>query len=104
MNRFSRQTVASRDAIHQFLREVQDVLAAFPQRRNMNAIKVKTMIEILPELAAHNSSFEIAIGGSNDPHIYRNFPIATDAPDFLILNDREHFGLKWQGEAGQFVE
>src|SRR5688572_5851719 len=98
-NFFHCQPMALAQATRKKSGQLQDIAAAFPQRRDIDTIKVEPMQQVFPKPALRHGLLQIAIRRGDEPDIDRNHFIAAHAADFVVLNRAEHLGLQWQRKA-----
>src|ERR1022692_4347117 len=90
--------------VQQPLRERQNVLAAFAQRRHAKGNDVEAVIEILAKVMRGDIGVEVAIGRGDYSRIDVNRALAADALEVLILQEAQKLGLQGRRQVGNLVE
>jgi len=86
------------------LRQQRNVLATFPQRRDLKADHVEPMKEIFAETSFTNHRFQIAVRGSDDAHIHGNRLRPPDPLESLLLKHAQEFDLSVGRQVADFIE
>jgi hypothetical protein len=86
------------------LRQVDDVLAARPQRRHAELERVEAVVEVLAELALRDERHQAAVGGHDETDVHAARVLSADALDPVLLQGPEQLGLGLQREIGDFVQ
>src|SRR5690348_2685889 len=76
---------------HKVVHQQRNVLAPFPQRRNLNREDIEAVEKILTELLLPNHGSEIAVGRSNQPDVDLYRLRASEALEFLLLDRTQQF-------------
>jgi len=82
----------------------RDVLAAFPQGRELEAHHIEAMKEVFAELPLANHRFQIAVCRGDDAHIHRNRFRPADPLEGLLLENAQEFYLRVGRQVADFVE
>src|ERR1039457_2411816 len=90
--------------VQQPLRERQNILAAFAQRRHPKGDDVEAVIEILAKVMRRDFGLEVAIGRGDYSRIDVNRAFAADALKVLILQEAQKLGLQGRRQVGNLVE
>ena len=69
--------------------QAKRVSGPLPQGRNANLHDVKTIIQVLTELAGPGHRFEIPVRGGNHPDIHLAALGRADLPDLTLLQNPE---------------
>ena len=91
-------------AVDEEVDQRQNVFFAVAQRRNKNGNDRQPVIEILAELLFAHGFFQIAIGGCDHAHIHLHIANAANAPDHLVFQHAQQFGLQQRRKLANFVE
>src|SRR5579862_8341422 len=84
--------------------ERQNILAAFPQRRNAQRDDVEAVVEILAKMMRTDFGLEVAIGRGDYSRIDVDGAFAADPLEVLILQEAQKFGLESRRQVGDLVE
>jgi hypothetical protein len=68
-------------------RQLGDVLASLPQRRDRNGKDIQAIVQIAPEETLVHHGVEIRIGGSDDPNVRLDERLPADALKGTFLED-----------------
>src|SRR5215469_7287244 len=93
-----------REARDEMARELPDIFAALPQRRNVYRKHIEPVVQILPELPFARTLGKIAIGRGDDPHIDFDRAFRTDRVDIAMLQGSEQLYLHVEAQLADFVE
>jgi hypothetical protein len=91
-------------ALEAALREIEDVLAAGPQRRHLQLERVEAVVEVAAELPLGDERRQAAVGRSHDPDVDLLGLVAADALHGELLQRTQQLGLRRQGQVGDLVE
>jgi hypothetical protein len=81
-----------------------NVFSSFPQRRNLNRKDVETVKQIATKGTRSDGSFQIAIGGSDDPHVSSNTLIAAHTLKLSLLQNAQERNLSFGRQLAHFVQ
>jgi hypothetical protein len=81
-----------------------NVFSSFPQRRNLNRKDVETVKQIATKGTRSDGSFQIAIGGSDDPHVSSNTLIAGHTLKLSLLQNAQERNLSFGRQLAHFVK
>src|ERR1019366_10035519 len=90
--------------VQQPLRERQNILAPFAQRRHAKGDDVEAVIEILAKVMRGDFGLEVAIGRRDYSRIDVNRAFAADALEVLILQKAQKLGLQGRRQVCYLVE
>src|SRR5579885_103613 len=86
------------------INQQRDITFALTQWRQLDLDDVEAEKEILAEGAGANGGFQIAVGGSDRPHIDPHAISRAHRPDFALLKRAQQLGLHIHREIANFVE
>ena len=92
------------DAVVDRAGDLQVVLSAVTERRDLDAEDIQAVIEILAEFTRLHHLQQIAVGGADDPDVHRDDRVVPHPADLLFLQDPEQRGLKFQGQFADLVQ
>src|SRR5262252_4050453 len=81
-----------------------NVLPALSERRQRDWNHVEPVIEILPKESFLDRTFQVAVGGSNHPHIDGDLRDAAHAFEFPLLEESQELGLELARQIADLVE
>src|SRR5215470_4761016 len=84
--------------------ECLNVLPALSERRELDWDHVEPVIEILPERSFLDRTFQVAVGGSNHPHIDGDWRDTAHAFEFPLLEESQELGLELASKIADLVE
>src|SRR5271163_552238 len=90
--------------VQQPLRERQNILAAFAQRRHAQGDDVEAVVEILAKMVRGNFGLEVAIRRRDYSRVDVDRALAADPLEVLILQEAQKLGLEGGRQVGNFVE
>ena len=82
----------------------QYVLSPFPQRRDHKRYYSQPVIQILPEQAFFDQSFQIPVGRADKPDVNLVSPVTADRADFSVLNGVQQLHLQRHAQVANLVE
>ena len=85
-------------------RQQRNVVAPFPQRRNVNGKHVHPIVQVGAEFLIGDQLSQIAIGGGDHTHIDMKRFRAADALERSILQNAQELGLELQRQVADLVE
>ena len=74
------------------------------QRRHFQREYAQPVIQIFAESAFDDGPFQIAMGGSDDPHVTTQSACATDALIHTLLQNAQQLDLHWQAHVTDLVQ
>ena len=87
------------------LRQDRDVvLAALPQRRQIDRHHVEPIVQILAETARIDLVLQILVRRRHDARVHLARLAGADALELLLLQDAQHLDLEFRTHARDFVE
>src|SRR6185437_3177345 len=95
---------ARRMAIEETVNQHWNVRAALAKRRHIYRNYVQAEEEILAEAAGSIGNFKVTIRSSNHAHFNGNILIATNRPNFLLLEHAQEFGLHFKRQLSDFIQ
>src|SRR5216684_2263865 len=85
-------------------RQQGDVLLSLAQGRNKERNHVKTVKEILAEVAFGNFFFQIFVGGSDHTNVHGNGFVAAHWSEALLFQSAQHLGLGFQAHVAYLIK
>ena len=82
----------------------RQVVSALAKRRQLNHADADAVEKIGAKLPFIRPLFQVAMRRGNQPNVGADGLFATDACEFLLLQDAEHLGLDRQGHIADFVQ
>src|SRR6266403_691411 len=77
------------EMMDEVLHQQRNVFSSFPQRRNLNGENVEAVKQIAAKCTRSDGSLQVAIGGSDDPHVSSNCLIATNTLKLPLLQNTQ---------------
>src|SRR2546423_11543259 len=96
--------MALTQARQQSFGQLQNVVPALAQRRELESKQVEPMEQILAKFAFRDELFEIAVSRGDDADVDGKFPRAAQSPELSAFNRCQDFRLHRQRQARQFIE
>src|SRR5690242_19897920 len=90
--------VALRVAVKEMVRKEVDVLAAVPQRRQVNLDGIQPEEKVLTEPAGRRFGVYVRVGRGENAHIHTACGRGTDALEIARFQNAEKFCLQVQGD------
>ena len=84
--------------------ECGNVVASISQGRRVNREDVDAVIQVLSEATFGYHSFEVLVGGRDEPHVGLLHYGAAHRPELALLNDAQQLGLRRQGDVAKFIQ
>ena len=94
---------AGREALHEVLREQQDVAAARTQRRQLDVDHVQPVEQILAKQVLVHRGLEIAVGGGDDARVERHLGFAAHRTHPPLLQCAQQLGLQRHRQLADLV-
>src|SRR5437016_11980513 len=82
----------------------RNIFPALPQRWQCDRKHIQTVIEIAPKFVALHHVNQISVGRSYEPDVHLVSPSATQALEFLFLQDTQQLGLQPGGNISDLSE
>ncbi len=82
----------------------RDVLAAVPQRRDLERHNAQAVKQILAEVLRLHLFFQVAVGGGHHPHVHLEGFLAAHPLYFMLLQHVQQLHLELVGELADFIE
>jgi hypothetical protein len=86
------------------LRQREDVLMPFAQRRQSQDQHGEPIEEIVAEPSLAHRRYQVAVGGCDDTHVHRSRLALTDPLDLAFLEDTQQTHLGFRRHVADFVE
>ena len=90
--------------LHVVQDELRNVFASLSKRRQLDRKNVKTIIKITAELIVIDHFKEISVRGRDQPDVHFVSPAATQALEFLFLQNSQQFRLQRQRNIADLVQ
>src|SRR5262245_33486862 len=90
--------------LQEMARELNDVVAAVAQRRNVNREYAQTIVEVLAKPAFRNGLLEIAVRRRDDPNVHGVRTIVADPLVLALLQHPQQLALQIQRDLAYLVE
>src|ERR1700758_440468 len=84
--------------------EQWNILFALAQRRQFDGKNIEPVVEITAKGPVRDGRLQVAIGGRNHAHVGANGFGATDALEFVFLQNAQQCDLRFQREIADFIE
>src|SRR2546430_10935854 len=89
-NRLAREVMPLTQARQQSFGQLQNVVPALAQRRELESKQVEPMEQILAKFAFRDELFEIAVGRGDDADVDGKFPRAAQSAELSVFNPGPH--------------
>src|SRR5580693_5495437 len=90
--------------LHKVFHQSRNVFTARTQRRQRDWKHIQTIVEIATKFIALHHFNQISVGRSYEANVYLVSPTATQALEFLLLQDTEQFWLQRQRNVSHLVQ
>src|SRR5438270_2795285 len=81
-----------------------DIFGAFAERRHAQLKLPKAMEQVLPETSFPYRSFEILIGGGDNPHVYFDLAMSAKPVEWLPVEHAQQFHLRLQLQLAELIQ
>ncbi len=96
--------VLARASFQEEIGQQENIGLAFAQGWHVDGEHIQPIVEIAAEGFFFDRTFQVFIGGSNDPHIGLDGPLAADALELFFLEDPQQVGLDVQPDGPDLVQ
>ena len=93
-----------RQLFQKIIHQQADILRPIAQRRQLDRKDIQAKIEVTAEFSILHHPRQIAMGSSYEPHIYLVSLAATQAFEFLFLQDAQKLWLQGRRNIPDFVK
>ncbi len=97
-------SVLAAELAQKFAHQQRNILLAFAQGRHKKRHHVEPVKEVFAEVALGNLLFEILVGRGDQSHIDAQRLRAADRREQLLVERRQHLGLRLQAHVADLVE
>ena len=92
------------EGFHEVTDQQRDVLAPFPEWRQVDGDDVETVVQVFAEPALTHHLQEVCVGGGDDADIDSDRPVVSDAFELAFLQHPQQLGLQEAAHGADLVE
>lgn len=89
---------------HEKLGQLQNIVAAFSQRRQSDLHDVDAKIQISPERAGGDAALQIGVGREDETRVDRHLALGSNRTDPSILQDTQQLALQHVWQLADFIQ
>ena len=90
--------------MQEYLRQLQNIISPFPQRRNVKFYYVNAEIQVRAEILVLHFLIKIPVGGRNNPHVQGPLLPAANPHDPVIVQYPQQLSLDFQRKFPDFIQ
>ena len=88
----------------EMLRQQENIVASFAQRRRRKLHHIQPVKQILPKLVLANRVNDVPVRCGNQPYVHAQFLIPANACEAAVLQEAEQLGLQWPAHIANLIQ
>src|ERR1700677_773054 len=103
-DRIDRLAHALGGLLHKMACQERNVPRTFPQGGDLDGENIQAIVQVAAKLLVQYHSFQVAMGGGHNAHIYLLRPRASQALKFPLLQDTEELWLQLERDIANLIQ